>query len=118
MKTLAAVVVFILLAITAGGVTGYFLYTDLVKDTSQIIVRQQSQIDSQEVDIQSLQEEIKVLNDNDKTLNSNSKVEQKEIVDIVDILNKAFESPKSDESPSNFDKSLYPSYGSQHPVGQ
>ena len=32
MKTLTAVVVFILLAITAGGATGYFLYTDLVKD--------------------------------------------------------------------------------------
>ena len=107
MKTLTAVVVIILLAITAGGVSGYFLYTDLVKDTSQIIVRQQAQIDSQESDIQFLQKEIKVLNDNDKTLNSNSKVEQKEIVDIVDILNKAFEPPKSDEAPSSFDNSVF-----------
>ena len=52
MKTLAAVVVFILLAITAGGVTGYFLYTDLVKDEARIIVHQQSEIDTQAENIQ------------------------------------------------------------------
>ena len=72
MKTLTAVVVFILLAITAGGVTGYFLYTDLVKDEARIIVRQQSEIDTQAENIQTLQKEViaqnKQLNKDTKTI--------------------------------------------------
>jgi predicted PurR-regulated permease PerM len=101
MKTLTAVVVIILLAITAGGVTGYFLYTDLVKDTTKIIIQQQAQIDQQTTDIQTLQKEIDV---QDTKLQRDNK----DINAIIDVLNKAFQPTPKDggDSPSSFDKSM------------
>jgi len=108
MKTLTAVVVLILLAITAGGVSGYFLYTNLVNDSARIIVKQQIQLDQQSADIQTLQKEIDVqseqINQDTKQLNRDTEA----LGAVIEVLNKVFTSsdPKEEEHPSTFDNSM------------
>jgi len=101
MKTLTVVVIFILLAITAGGVTGYFLYTDLVKDTATVLIQQQTEIDQLKVDNQSLRKEVieqrVQLNKDTKNLNT--------IVEIFNQVLKPTEEPVAPEKPSSFDNS-------------
>lgn len=102
MKTLTAVVVIILLAIAAGGVTGYFLYTDLVKDTARVIIQQQAQIDQQTVDIQTLQKEIDA---QDKQINKDTKNLDTVVEILTEVLKPAEE--QTPEKPSKFDNSSF-----------
>ena len=103
MKTLTAVVVFILLALTAGGVTGYFLYTDLVKDTAAVLVQQQAEINQVKADNQYLRKEVSEqrtqLNKDTKNINT--------IVAILDQVLKPVEESPAPDKPSKFDNSMY-----------
>jgi len=103
MKTLTAVIVFILLAITAGGVSGYFLYTDLVKDTSAVVVQQQEQIDQLVSSDKELQKEVieqrVQLNKDTRNLNT--------VIEVLNQVLKLLEETPTSDKPSKFNNSTY-----------
>lgn len=98
MKILSAVVVFLLLAVTAGGIVGYFEYNLLVSGVTQVLVQQQAQIDHQEKVIQGLQKDI-------DRQDKNTAIVQKEVGELAKVLTEIIESAQTPDKPSRYDNS-------------